>query len=322
MTAARRRGGTWPVLLAATAALGACGQRGDLYLPASQKSAVPAVTGIHEVTPPDVAHPGLQFARLPQASLHYQLTGNGPRTLVLLHELGTSLETWDSVMPELTRNHRVLRYDLRGFGRSDRIRGSIRMEDEVADLAGLLDSLDIREPVTLVGGAVGAAVALRFAADHPQRARAVLAISPSTGVAPANRAANFANADLLESIGTRAFVDGRFGDIYPAVLQAGHDDRVARFRALQYANDPASMAATLRMITVSEWDAVWPRIQCPTWIVAPRLFAARPVTTLQAIADAIPNGRGHLEVAETGQFMAIQSPELLSPLLQRFLSQP
>ena len=56
------------------------------------------------------------FAQVNQTSLRYQLAGNGPRTIVLLHELGMSLESWDDIVGDLSRAHRVLRYDLRGFG--------------------------------------------------------------------------------------------------------------------------------------------------------------------------------------------------------------
>jgi 3-oxoadipate enol-lactonase len=267
----RRHAGT--LLAALSLTLTACGQRGDLYLPTPTKTVVPAVAGA--VTSPRAAavRPAPQFVELPGTSIRYQLLGNGARTLVLLHELGTSLDTWDNVVDELATDNRVLRYDLRGFGLSGKIRGDMRMGDEVADLAGLLDALQIHGPVTLIGGDVGAGIALQFAAAHPDRAQAVLAISPATGAAPERRAP-------------------------------------------QTSADAASWAATLRMVTVTEWNDVWPRLQCPVWVVAPR-----SVASFQAIADRIPGGRGHFEALDTGQLTATESPALLSPLLRKFLSQ-
>ena len=62
-------------------------------------------------------------------SLHYELVGpranGGKSTIVLLHEIGLSMQAWDEVMPALTANHRVLRYDLRGFGLSEKIQFTI-----------------------------------------------------------------------------------------------------------------------------------------------------------------------------------------------------
>ena len=78
--------------------------------------------------------PPYAFATVNQTSLRYQLSGNGSRTLVLLHEMGMSLESWDYLYGPLSAQYRVLRYDLRGFGLSEKLTGAVTMEQEVADL--------------------------------------------------------------------------------------------------------------------------------------------------------------------------------------------
>jgi 3-oxoadipate enol-lactonase len=257
------------------------------------------------------------FAQVNQTSLRYQLAGRGPRTIVLLHELGMSLESWDDIVGDLSRDHRVLRYDLRGFGLSEKLRGSVTIEDEVDDLRALLDHLDITEPVTVVGGALGGAIALRFAGAQPQRVAAVMALSPAADVPAANRASFLARAARLERLGVRADVDVTREDTYVPALRIGHEDRYARFLAMQYANDPVSMAATLRMVTITEWASTWPTIQCPAWFVAVTHYKGRPVESVRAIASAVPHG--HFEVLESGPFVPVQAPELLLPLLRTFL---
>src|SRR5277367_3615513 len=111
-------------------------------------------------------------------ALHYELSGQGPHTLVLLHEMGMTLQSWDELLPTLAMDHRVLRYDLRGFGLSEKIRGHIEIGDEISDLRALLDALEIKDPVSLVGGAAGASIAAKFAADYPERVAALILISP------------------------------------------------------------------------------------------------------------------------------------------------
>ena len=56
------------------------------------------------------------------AGLRYELSGEGPKTLVLVHEMGGSLESWDQVMPMLLPGRRILRYDWRGAGMSEKAR--------------------------------------------------------------------------------------------------------------------------------------------------------------------------------------------------------
>jgi 3-oxoadipate enol-lactonase len=257
------------------------------------------------------------FAHVNQTSLRYQLVGAGPRTVVLLHELGMSLESWDDIVLDLSRSHRVLRYDLRGFGLSEKLRGAVTIDDEVDDLRALLDHLGMSDRVTLVGGALGGAIALRFAAAHPQRVAAVMALSPAGDVTPASRPAYLARAARLERLGVRPDVEATRDDTYPPILRTGHEDRFARFLALQYANDPVSMAVTLRMIAITEWASTWPAIRCPAWFVAVSHYKARPVDSVRTMAAAVP--RGHFEVVETGTFVPLQSPELLLPLLRTFL---
>lgn len=257
------------------------------------------------------------FAEVNQTSLRYQLVGKGPRTVVLLHELGMTMDSWDDVIGDLSAENRVLRYDLRGFGLSEKLRGAVTIEDEVEDLRGLLDHLGITGPVTLVGGAVGGAVALRFAATYPQRAAAVMALSPAGDVPASSRAGYLARAAKQERLGMRADVDASLDSYYPPVLRPGHEDRVARVKAIQYANDAASMAATLRMIAITEWGATWPAIKCPVWFVAVTHYYARPVKAVEAMAGLV--AQGHFEALDTGPFVPVQSPELLKPMLKNFL---
>src|ERR1700746_1551689 len=58
-------------------------------------------------------------------SLRYELSGSGKTTLVLVHEMGGTLDSWDRVLPALNNTRQVLRYDTRGAGLSEKIRGTV-----------------------------------------------------------------------------------------------------------------------------------------------------------------------------------------------------
>src|SRR5262245_15069423 len=118
-----------------------------------------------------------QWAEVNGVSLRYELSGAGDDVLVLIHEMGGTLESFDWVLPALSQSRRVLRYDLRGSGLSEKVRGETAMADLVADLAALLDRLGLGCPVMLAGCAIGAAVALCFAAAHPRRVRSLVAMA-------------------------------------------------------------------------------------------------------------------------------------------------
>src|SRR5437879_2940443 len=136
------------------------------------------------------------------ASLRYDLSGSGSETVVLIHEVGGLIESWDEAVGAFQRSFRVLRYDQRGFGLSEKTR-VITMDVIVADLASLLDALGLRAPVHLAGCAMGAAIALAFAGRHPRRVSRVVAASPATW-ANAVRVGSQSRVDQFERDGVGA----------------------------------------------------------------------------------------------------------------------
>src|SRR5271169_5462349 len=134
-------------------------------------------------------------------SLRYDVAGTGENTIVLVHEMGGSLETWDYMVPALAKRWRVLRYDTREAGFSEKtghVPGIATMSDEIA---GLLDALRITTPVAVAGCALGGAIAMHFAANYSQRTAALVAMSPATIVASDLRAVTLARAAKTEREG-------------------------------------------------------------------------------------------------------------------------
>jgi pimeloyl-ACP methyl ester carboxylesterase len=262
------------------------------------------------------AQSATQWARVNNTSLRYELTGVGARTVVLLHEMTMTLESWDYLVPTLARNHRVLRYDLRGFGLSGRIRidSAVTMDDEVEDLRALLDALHIPGPVTLVGGAGGANIALVFAAMYPERVQAVATLSAAITLSPYGGE----HPPAKPPDTTKSGVADPLEDVYPASLRTDQT-RFERFRSIQATSDMHSLDATAHMIGSFDYAAVLPRVQAPTLVVATALYKQRSVKMMQAVAEAIPRGR--LEVLQTGHFASLESPELVTSVLTRFLQE-
>src|SRR5256885_5514417 len=130
----------------------------------------------------------MNFIEANGVGLRYELSGNGTRTVVLIHEMGGSLESWDQVLPRLAASRRVLRYDTRGAGLSEKVRGALSIDTMVDDLAALMDALGVTGKVALAGIAVGGAIALHAAARLPQRISAAVVGSPAIGIAAERRA--------------------------------------------------------------------------------------------------------------------------------------
>jgi pimeloyl-ACP methyl ester carboxylesterase/UDP:flavonoid glycosyltransferase YjiC (YdhE family) len=136
-------------------------------------------------------------ARLPDESgyvvnsgvrIHYEVHGTGQPAILLLPTWAIlDSRHWKMQVPFLARDHRVITYDPRGNGRSDRPRNPAAYADTAfaRDAAAVLDAAGTQRAV-LVAFCSGFPWALLFAAEHPRRVTGVVAISPTLPIPPAD----------------------------------------------------------------------------------------------------------------------------------------
>ena len=258
----------------------------------------------------------MDFIELDGVALRYELIGNGNRTLVLVHEMGGSLESWDEIVPRFAGSRRVLRYDTRGAGMSQKVRGELGIDTMADDIAALLDALGIAGKAALAGIAVGGAIALHFAARYPERASAVVVGSPATGIAPDRRAAALERVAEIETAGMGLAVENSMLNGYALELR-GDISRFERFRARWLGNDPVSYAAIWRMLAGMDMQGELAGLRCPVLVIGGSLDRVRPPPLAEEVAKAIPGAR-YIEV-RTGHYMAVQTPDLISDCIDEFL---
>ncbi|MBI1891911.1 MAG: alpha/beta fold hydrolase [Burkholderiales bacterium] len=107
--------------------------------------------------------------------LDYTVTGEGP-ALLLIHGLGSCKEDWEPQVVEFSRHYKVISFDLRGHGKSDKPEGPYNMQMFATDAAGLLKTLNI-EAAHVVGISLGGAIAFQFALDHPSLTRTLTVVN-------------------------------------------------------------------------------------------------------------------------------------------------
>lgn len=247
--------------------------------------------------------------------VRYALRAGNGQPLVLVHEMGGSLNSWDRLLSCLD-GRPVLRYDMRGSGMSEKLRDVPYIEDLADDLVRLLDALGLTSPVAIVGSALGCAVALLFAARHPQRVSAVVAMSPVTEVPAVRRLSLLGIADRMEREGLRSMVDTSLATSYPAALI---DDLEVfqQFRARWMSNDSASFALLYRMLADLDVRPALGLVRCPVLVIAGLRDALRPAELSKDVAAQIP-GAELLHLA-AGHFMHVQSAAPVAAALIRFL---
>lgn len=168
------------------------------------------------------------FAEVNGAKIHYEMSGDG-MPLIMLHAGIADSRMWDDQFPVFAQHFRAIRYDARGYGKTELADGEYSQH---ADLYGLMQALGI-ERAFLMGCSMGGGAIIDFALAHPEMVGALVPVCSSVsgydvkGTPPEMRDAMdqaYMHGDLAEcaEILTRVWVDGPLrspGDVSAAIRQ-------------------------------------------------------------------------------------------------------
>ncbi len=122
-----------------------------------------------------------KYLSLSQGITHYEIAGpDTAETVVLVHGFSVPYYIWDSTFVSLVANgYRVVRYDTYGRGYSDRL--TVDYEKEVYDrqLSDLIEALQLKLPVHLIGLSFGGPVTSYFTAHHPEKVKTLTLVDPA-----------------------------------------------------------------------------------------------------------------------------------------------
>jgi 3-oxoadipate enol-lactonase len=250
-------------------------------------------------------------------SINYQLAGEHGPTVVLMHEMGGTLDSWDAVAPALSETYRVVRYDQRGAGLSEKVRKLYSNDDAVDDLEGVLKNLDLKPPYHFVCVAAASTQVLRFLERHPDQVASITLCNPAPGVDPSRAGALNERAELAERDGIRGVMSITLDKSYPPELSDKATYEAYRGRYL--ANDPVGFGLAHRMLARTNMLHMLPQVKVPVMVVAGRHDTVRPPAGTEELAKKIPGARFEV-IEEAGHFLPTTGPKTLVKLLRDFLS--
>ena len=155
------------------------------------------------------------FVNSVDAQLYYEAAGEGI-PFVMIHAGVADSRQWDNEFAFFANNYRVVRYDMRGYGKSEPVEGDF---NHLYDLVAILNALGIQDPVVIMGCSMGGGLAMDFALTHPNRVRALILVgSGPSGLeldvpapakfADAEKAFEAGDLDLVCEIETQIWFDG------------------------------------------------------------------------------------------------------------------
>jgi 3-oxoadipate enol-lactonase len=261
------------------------------------------------------------FVAAPGGPLFFEARGAGP-AVILLHGANLDRRLWDPQFEFLAGDDsspRVVRYDIRPFGRSP---PATAPYSDTEELLLLLDHLGI-ETATLVGLSLGGAIAIDFALTHPSRVGGLVLVGPGLSgygfSGGEERSARFRAA--LDAGGTDALVEEWLRDPYMAPAMA-QPELAPTLRALARDNGRSWLPESRRHGPAAMDPPAIHRlgeIQVPTLIVT----GERDVPDIQDIADLLERGvpgATRVRIPGVGHLPNLEAPEAFNRALLSFLA--
>jgi aminoacrylate hydrolase len=254
------------------------------------------------------------------AGLYFEEHGPaGAPPLLLSAGLGGSAAYWAPNLEALAERHRVILYDHRGTGRSDReLPFNLGVGDMAADVLALLDHLGLAA-VTLAGHAAGGAIGLALALAAPERIDRLVVINGF-----ARPEAHFIRCfetrlALLRGSGVRAFLHAQPIFLYPACWISAHADRLAAEEAEQLRHFQGAPNVEARIAALLGFDLAdrLAEIRAPTLLVAAEDDMLVPASCSEALAAGLPNAT--LARMRGGHACNVTEPETFDSILRGWL---
>jgi pimeloyl-ACP methyl ester carboxylesterase len=243
-----------------------------------------------------------------------------PRAVLLLHGLGANGTSWSLQFDSLREaGLRPLAPDLRGFGQSSFAGGPINIEGLAADMAALMNALDL-EQAHLVGISLGGTVALAFAMAFPEKVDKLLLVNTAAWILPDDLRTWLYYAVRLFVVFTLGIprqsriVSQR---IFPEPDQAPF--RRMLEEQIQQA-DPRAYRGT--MLALARFDAR-PRlkhISAPTLVITGDRDTTIRRDRQRQLAAGIPHAR-HVVIKGAGHAVTVEKPAEINPIMIDFLTQ-
>jgi 3-oxoadipate enol-lactonase len=248
-------------------------------------------------------------------NLFYEVVGAG-RPVVLSHDFLLHRESWDAQFTVLSDSYRVVRWDRRGYGRSDEPNASYSSVD---DLTRVIESA-ADCPVVLVGCSYGGVVSLHCALDHPELVAALVLVgSPVSGLGYTEHMMTRGGRRAMDVAAADAEIE-YWSTVDPWFVARSNIQARERLRKLLTAN-PQNVKSKERWER-SPQPAALPRlgeITVPTLIIV----GEHDIPDVHAHAGALEAGiRGARRVvlAGSGHLPQLEVPDAFNELVRAFLS--
>jgi len=259
----------------------------------------------------------MQFARLNDVNIHYQVIGS-PRSrpvLVFVNSLGTDFRIWRDVVVRLAGEYTILTYDMRGHGLSDVGHTPYSMETLADDLAALLERIE-SPPAIICGVSVGGLVAQQLYARRPDLVQALILCDTAAKMGDAT--SWNARIAAIESDGIGSIADSIMERWFTPHFRRSSPD-LPGYRNMLIRQPMDGYIATCVALREADLSAQARHIDVPTICIVGAEDGSASPKLVADFAKSIPGARFEV-ITDCGHIPSVEQPEKLVAIMRAFMS--
>ncbi|MEL7153843.1 MAG: 3-oxoadipate enol-lactonase [Pseudomonadota bacterium] len=248
-------------------------------------------------------------------NLHYAVDGdpNGS-AIVFSNSLGTDFRIWNQVVARLPDTLRIVRYDKRGHGLSDLGQTPWGMAGHVADLAGLLDHLDIKDAV-VCGLSVGGMITQGLAAGRPDLVKAMILCDTGARIGTPDMWQD--RVEIARTKGLEAMADAVMERWFTAEFRA-NDPSFPIWRNMLCRTTPEGYAGTCQAIADTDLIESTSRLRLPCLGLCGDKDLATPPDLVRETVSLVPGSMFNL-IRNAGHVPCVEQPDATAEAIRVFL---
>lgn len=257
---------------------------------------------------------------IPGATLSVNDVGQG-LPILFVHGFPLDHTMWREQVADLSRDHRCIVPDLRGFGQSTVTEGKVTMEQFADDLAALLDALQITEPIVLCGLSMGGYIAWPFVRRYSARLKSLILCDTRAAPDPPEAAANRLRlADDVVRLGPEVVVKAMLPKLIAPGFRVREPAWIEEVRQVMLATNSHGIAAASRGMAERADARPWlATIECPTLVLVGEQDVISPPAEMSEIASALPHASFRV-IPDSGHLAPLENPQPVNEAMRAFLA--
>jgi len=250
--------------------------------------------------------------------MNYELSGRKDDPVVMLsHSLGSSLVMWNPQMKALEPHFQLLRYDIRGHGKSEAPPGAYTLELLGEDAVALLDILEI-EKVHWVGLSMGGMIGQSVALNYPRRLKSLALCDTTAAIAPEAQPLWQERIDAVREKGVASQLEPTMERWFTPSFLKLNPYMLGVIRNEFLATPAQGYLGCIYAIRKLNYLDRLSEIKIPTLIMVGEDDAGTPVSASEAMHQVIPNSK--LVIITSARHLSnVEQPEIFNTSLLTFL---